>query len=86
MKATVLIDNIAKRIKGKACIQIDIDRQFVIPYGTPKDIDDLIKEEVMKLGSKAGGLMMIAGVYPPTPMENLDALCTAVEKYREYWK
>ena len=80
------IDNIAKRIKGKACIQIDIDRQFVIPYGTPKDIDDLIKEEVMKLGSKAGGLMMIAGVYPPTPMENLDALCTAVEKYREYWK
>lgn len=79
------IDNIARRIKGRACIQIDIDRQYVIPFGTPKDIDDLIKEEVMKLGSREGGLMMIAGVYPPTPMENLDALCTAVEKYRCYW-
>jgi len=80
------IDNIARRIKGKACIDLDIDRQSVIPYGSPKDIDDLIKEEVMKLGSKAGGLTMVCGVYPPTPMENLDALCTAVEKYREYWK
>ena len=80
------IDNIARRIKGKACIDLDVDRQSVVPFGTPKDIDDLIKEEVMKLGSKAGGLSMIVGIYPPTPMENLDAVCNAFEKYREYWK
>ncbi len=79
------IDEIARRIKGKACIQLDIDRQFVIPYGTARDIDDLIREEVMKLGSPQGGLMMIAGVYPPTPLENLEALCVAAERYREYW-
>ena len=80
------IDNIARCIKGKACIDIDIDRQSVVPYGSPKDVDDLIKEEFSKLGSKEGGLMYVCGVYPPTPMENLDALCTAVEKYREMWR
>jgi uroporphyrinogen decarboxylase len=79
------IDNLARRIKGKACIDLDIDRQSVIPFGTPGDIDDLIREEVMKLGSKNGGLMFICGIYPPTPPENVDALLNALVKYRTYW-
>ena len=79
------IDNLARRIKGKACIELDIDRQSVVPFGTRKDIDDLIKEETMKLGSKNGGLTFVVGIYPPTPPENLDAVCCALEKYRTWW-
>ena len=79
------IDELARCIKGHACIDLDIDRQTVLPYGTPKEIDELIEEEVKKLGSKEGGLMMIAGIYPPTPPENVEALCKALRKYREYW-
>jgi len=80
------IDELAKHIKGRACIDLDIDRQSILPYGTPKEIDELIEEEVRKLGSPDGGLMMIAGIYPPTPPENVDALCAALQKYREYWR
>lgn len=79
------IENIARVIKGRACIRLDIDRQTVIPYGSANDIDDLIREEVMKLGSAAGGLEFIAGIYPPTPPKNVEALCTALRKYRRYW-
>jgi len=79
------IDELQRRIKGKACIQLDIDRQTVIPFGTPKDIDDLIREEIEKLGSPQGGLMLVCGLYPPTPPENVDALATAIEKYRDMW-
>jgi len=79
------IDNLQKMIKGKACIMLDIDRQKIIPYGTRKDIDDLIHEEIYKLGSPAGGLMLVCGLYPPTPPENVDALATAIEKYRDMW-
>lgn len=79
------IDNLAKRIKGKACIRLDIDRQKVIPFGTRKEIHELIEEEVRKLGQPSGGLEFIAGIYPPTPPENVDALCEALEKYRTYW-
>lgn len=79
------IDNLAREVKGRVCIDLDIDRQSVIPFGTPKDIDDLIREEVMKLGSPRGGLMFTCGMYPPTPLENVEALCCALEKYRRYW-
>ncbi|MHC1695867.1 MAG: uroporphyrinogen decarboxylase family protein [Eubacteriales bacterium] len=79
------IDNLAREIKGRACIDLDIDRQSIIPFGSPRDIDDLIKEEVMKLGSPQGGLIFTCGIYPPTPIENVDALCCALEKYRRYW-
>lgn len=79
------IDNLAKEIKGKACIRLDIDRQKVIPYGTRKEIFELIEEEVRKLGSPQGGLEFIAGIYPPTPPENVDALCEALKKFRRYW-
>lgn len=79
------IDNLAKRIKGKACINLDIDRQSVLPYGSPKDIDDLIHEEMEKLGSPKGGLMFICGLYPPTPIKNVEALAKAMEKYSTMW-
>lgn len=79
------IDELAKRIKGKACIRLDIDRQKIIPYGTRAEIHELIEEEVRKLGSPQGGLEFIAGIYPPTPPENVDALCEALEKYSTYW-
>lgn len=79
------IDNISKAVKGKACIELDIDRQTVVPCGSAGDIEDLIREEVMKLGSAAGGLQFVAGIYPPTPPRNVEALCKSLIKYRRYW-
>lgn len=79
------IDNIAKEVKGRVCINIDVDRQKIIPYGSPTDIRELIKEEVFKLGSPAGGLEITCGIYPPTPLKNIEALFCALEDYRTYW-
>jgi len=79
------IDNLAREVKGRVCIRIDVDRQHVIPHGSPRDVRELIKEEVMKLGSPAGGLEMVVGIYPPTPLENVAALLDALEQYRTYW-
>ncbi len=79
------IDNLAREVKGRMCIRLDIDRQSIIPYGTGKEIHDLIEEEVRKLGSPDGGMELIAGIYPPTPPENIDALCSAIEELRTWW-
>ena len=43
------------RPRHRVCINLDIDRQTVVPFGTRNDIRDLIKEEVMKLGSPRRG-------------------------------
>lgn len=79
------IDWIAENLAGKYCIDLDIDRQDVTVYGTPRQIDALIREEVEKIGSRAGGLAMTYGMYPGTPLENANAVFDAMEKYMFYY-
>jgi len=78
------IDNIARVCKGKVCIDLDIDRQVLLPFGTPEEIEDHIRKVVIKLGSKKGGLMLKADCYPDVPLANIEALCQAMEKYQRY--
>ena len=75
------VDWIKDNLKGKTCIELDVDRQKVTYSGSPGDIDDLIREEVEKLSSPEGGLMLIYGLYPGTSMENAEAVAKAMEKY-----
>lgn len=79
------IDWIKDNLKNKVCIELDVDRQKITTFGTPKDIDRLIREEVSTLGSREGGLMMVFGLYPGTPLENVKALMDAMEKYAFYF-
>lgn len=75
------IDWIRDKYRGKLCIELDIDRQKITPFGTPAEVDALIREETEKLGCPDGGLMMIYGLYPGVPMENVEALMDAMERY-----
>lgn len=79
------IDWIKEHLAGRVCIDLDIDRQRVTPSGTPQQIDALIREEVTKLGSREGGLMMIYGLYPGVPLENVKALMDAMERYAGFY-
>lgn len=79
------IDWIAERFAGKVCVDLDVDRQQITRFGTPAEIDALICEEVTKLGSKRGGLMMIWGFYPGTPLDNATAVMDAMVKYAGYF-
>ncbi len=79
------LDWIAARLKGRICIDLDIDRQSVTRFGSPAQIDALIREEVRKLGSPQGGLMMIYGLYPGVPLENVAALMDALERYATFY-
>jgi len=79
------VDWITSRFAGKVCIDIDIDRQHITRSGTQAEIDALIREPVEKIGSKAGGLMMTYGLYPGIPLENVEALMDAMEKYAFFY-
>ena len=76
---------IRQRFKGKVCIDLDIDRQTVTRFGTPTEVDALIRTEVETLGSREGGLTMIYGLYPGIPLANAQALMDAMEKYSTYY-
>lgn len=79
------IDWIRARFAGRTCVELDIDRQSITARGSPRQIESLIREEVEKLGSKQGGLMMIYGLYPGVPVENIKALMDAMEKYSAHY-
>ncbi len=79
------IENLRRELKGRICISLDVDRQTTVPYGTPTEIRELVEEEVRTLGDPAGGLELVAGIYPPTPPENVEALASAFEAFQTYW-
>lgn len=75
------IDWIKENLKDRLCIDLDIDRQQITRFGSPQQIDDLIRTEVQLLASPEGGLMMIYGLYPGVPLENVRAVADAMERY-----
>jgi len=79
------IDWIKDTLAGKVCIDLDIDRQEIIPYGTPTEIDAHVRRCVETLGSKQGGLMLLHGWYPGVPLENAKAVMDAMEKYSTHF-
>ena len=79
------IDWIAANLRGKVCIDIDIDRQQITRFGTPEQIEGLVRQEVETLGSRQGGLMMIYGLYPGVPVENARAVADAMERYAGFY-
>jgi len=79
------LDGLVKTCKGKVAVNLDLDRQL-FPFCTPEEIDEHVKEAVVKLGSKEGGLMLTAECEPDVPLENIEAVCQALEKYRLYYQ
>jgi hypothetical protein len=78
------LENLARQCKGKVCVDLDLDRQL-FPFGTPVEIDAHVRQAVETLGSPQGGLWLKAEVGFDVPLENIAALCAAIERYRGYY-
>jgi len=69
---------------GRVCIRTDIDRQWVIPYGTPEDVINAVKEAIAVFGSYNGGVILHGEVGQDVPFENIEALYSAFYEYGQY--
>jgi len=78
------LDNLVATCKGKVCVDLDLDRQL-FPFATPSQLDEHVHEAVEKLGAPEGGLWLKAEVDHGVSLENIEALCRALEKYRSYF-
>ena len=70
--------------KRRVCVDLDLDRQL-FPFCTPADILDHIRGAVEALGSPAGGLWLKAEVDDGVPLENVDAICSALMEAQGYF-
>jgi uroporphyrinogen decarboxylase len=78
------LQNLARVCKGKICVALDLDRQM-FPFATPAQLDAHVKEAVETLGAPEGGLWLSAELGEDVPLENVEAILTALEKYRDYF-
>lgn len=75
------LEGIEKHYKGRLCANVDLDRQMWA-FCTPEDIDTQVRQVMERLYAPEGGLMVSASVWDGnTPLENIDALCGALEKH-----
>jgi len=65
------------------CINLDLDEQM-FAFCKPEDIREQVKEVVEKLYSPQGGLMVYGEPSPDVPLENIEAICSALEEFRFY--
>ena len=75
------LEGLARECKGKVCVNLDLDRQL-FPFATPEQLDAHIREAVEVLGSPEGGLWLTAECADDVPLENIEAICAALETYR----
>ena len=75
------LENIKFLCKGKVCVDVDVDRQYLVPFGRPEEIKEHIRLIVEELAMRRGGLMIEAEVHPPTSLRNIKAIIEAMEQY-----
>jgi hypothetical protein len=71
-------------LKGKVCVDLDLDRQLM-PFATPSELDRHVEEAIAELGSSDGGLWVKAEIGEDVPLENVEAILSALEKYRDMY-
>ena len=79
------LDNLVRVCKGNICVNLDLDRQM-FPFCTPADIDWHVCQVVEAMGSPEGGLWLTAECAPDVPLENIEAICQALEKHRNHYR
>jgi len=75
------LEGIQRAYKGRMCINLDLDRQM-FAFCTPADLRTQVRDAVEALDSPEGGLMVMAGIYDDrTSLENIEAICLAMEEF-----
>lgn len=77
------LDKLVETCKGNICINLDLDRQM-FPFATPSQIEDHIEECTRALYLPEGGLMLAAECAADVPLENIEAICCALERMQYY--
>ena len=67
---------------GQVCIEADIDRQWTLPYGSPKDVRAEVRADVAAFATVEGGYIGRGEAAGDVPLENLAALFDEVVSHR----
>lgn len=72
-----------ERLAGRVCIRSDLDRQHIIPFGTPDEVRAHVADTIDLFGRFNGGLILHGEVGADVPFENIRAMVEAFVEHRK---
>lgn len=76
------LDELYEACHNKVTVSVDLNRQTVMPYGTPEEMKQHVRDIYKKMEGDKGGLWIKMDVYPDVPLENIQAMCEVFEELR----
>jgi uroporphyrinogen-III decarboxylase len=76
-------DWIANNLRGRVAFRTDIDRQKVLPYGSPAEVKEEVHRTFAACGTSKGGIIACGEIGPDVPLENVRAMYAAFREYGE---
>jgi hypothetical protein len=74
------IESVGRRFGGRVCFRADMDRQHVLPFGTPADVTALVERLYAAFGAKSGGYIGYGQINTDVPLENAEAMLVAFSR------
>ena len=68
------LSELSRRFSGKVCFRADLDRQHVLPHGTPDDVVEHVRLTYAAFGSSEGGYVAYGQIGPDVPLANAEAM------------
>jgi len=72
-------DGIARVYRGRLCASVDFGQEIALC--DPADLAQYVEESVSQIAMPEGGLVLRVWAIPDAPLENIEAFCTAAERY-----
>ncbi|MBS3762014.1 MAG: hypothetical protein KGZ25_01800 [Planctomycetes bacterium] len=71
-----------KEFSGKVCFRTDLDRQQVLPFVSPGEVEEYIFDLFHQLGTPEGGIVACGEISEDVPLENIKAMYDAFLEFR----
>ena len=81
-QAKVMDMDVLRSYAGRICFRTDLDRQSLLPYGTPQQIRQAVHELFDALGTPGGGIVANGDIDTDVPLENIRAMYEAFLEYK----
>ena len=75
------LDVLKKRFAGSVCFRTDLDRQRIMPFGTPQEVRTHVADVFRHLGTPRGGIIACGEIGPETPLANIRAMYEAFASF-----
>ena len=71
----------ARHVRGRIAVRTDIDRQAVLPFGSPSQVREEVARTFESCGTADGGIIACGEIGPDVPLANIRALYEAFRNW-----